>query len=155
MFLHMGVKRRNVVVVKNMLLNRQKNQKIMTTKPSNHNSDALEDTPSKSQRKRDMIALQKIGETLVNLASADLKKIPLDDSLAKEINAARQMKSHEAKRRQLQYIGRLMRVTDPQPIQAALDQIQLKGRQSKTQLHKIERWRDQLIAGDDAVLHDF
>lgn len=76
---------------------------------------------SKSERKRQMLALQKIGETLVKLSDAQLAQIPLDDTLLDAVNFARSLKSHEAKRRQLQYIGKLMRHIDPAPIQAALE----------------------------------
>lgn len=111
--------------------------------------------PSKSQRKRDMTALQKIGETLVRLPAAQLAKIPLESVLYEAILLARQLKSHEAIRRQMQYIGKLMRFVDPIPIQAALDKIESKSKQGKAQFHLIERWRDRLIAEDDATLQQF
>ncbi len=114
----------------------------------------LED--SKSKRKRQMIALQKLGELLVELPAAQLSQIPLDNVLKEAIIAARSFPSHGAKRRQLQYIGRLMReIEDISPIQSALDKFALKSQQSKAQFHKIERWRDKLIAEDDAALQEF
>lgn len=121
-------------------------------------SNAQDDLPqrdSKSQRKRQMTALQKIGETLVNLPAAQLAKIPLDHTLAKAIEDARKITTHEGKRRQLQYIGRLMRNVDPQPIQDALAKLELKSRHGKAQFHQIERWRDRLISEDDKTLHEF
>jgi ribosome-associated protein len=84
------------------------------------------DTPeakSKSQIKREMLALQKLGEKLVALKPAQLDKISLDETLRAAIDEAHVMKSHGAVRRQLQYIGRLMRSIDPAPIQAALDKL--------------------------------
>ncbi|MFU8797500.1 MAG: ribosome biogenesis factor YjgA [Gammaproteobacteria bacterium] len=78
---------------------------------------------SKSQIKRDMLALQTLGERLVALNSTQLAKIPLDDTIIAAIHEAHRMRSHGAVRRQLQYIGRLMRSVDPKPIQAALDKI--------------------------------
>ncbi len=110
---------------------------------------------SKSQRKRHMLALQKMGETLVNLPAVELAKIPLDSSLAAAVAEARTVTSHEAKRRQLQYIGRLMRDIDPAPIQEALDKLQRKTQQSKAKFHLTERWRDRLIAEGDAALQEF
>lgn len=118
----------------------------------------LENQPeriSKSERKRQMLALQKLGEMLVALSSSQLAKIPLDPILADAIKEARVLNSHEAKRRQLQYIGRLMRNVDPEPIQTALDQFELKKGQSKALLHQIERWRDRLIAEDNKALEEF
>ncbi|HEX2548883.1 MAG TPA: ribosome biogenesis factor YjgA [Gammaproteobacteria bacterium] len=114
-----------------------------------------EERVSKSERKRQMLALQKMGEMLVTLSSSQLEKIPLDPTLARAIQEARTLTTHEAKRRQLQYIGRLMRDIDPEPIKIALDQFELKKGQSKAQLHQIERWRDRLIAEDDQVLQSF
>lgn len=111
---------------------------------------------SKSQRKRDMLALQKIGETLVDLPAPQLAKVPLESPLKEAIDEARRIKDHEGKRRQLQYVGKLMRHVDVQPIQEALDKIQRKGQHSKAQFHQVERWRDKFIAEDgDVVLQEF
>jgi ribosome-associated protein len=111
--------------------------------------------PSKSQRKRDMTALQKMGETLVRLPAAQLAKIPLESTLADAIALARTITGHEALRRQMQYIGKLMRFVDPEPIHAALEGIESKSKFSKAQFHLIERWRDRLIAEDDDALQAF
>ena len=78
------------------------------------------DKPSKSQRKREALALQDLGETLVTLKPAQLDKMPLPDKLREAVLAARQMNQRGARKRQLQYIGRLMREIDPEPIRAAL-----------------------------------
>ena len=78
------------------------------------------DKPSKSQRKREALALQELGETLVTLKPAQLDKIPLPEELREAVLAARQINQHGARKRQLQYIGRLMREIDPEPIRAAL-----------------------------------
>jgi ribosome-associated protein len=110
---------------------------------------------SKSQRKRDMTALQEMGETLVRLPAAQLEKIPLDPVLAEAIVHARNLTSHGAIRRQIQYIGKLMRFVDTAIIQSALDKVESKNKQSKVQFHFIERWRDKLIAEDDAAVHAF
>lgn len=122
---------------------------------TNEQQDDLPQRDSKSKRKRDMIALQKMGEQLVNLPAAQLDKIPLDPVLADAIADARNINSREGKRRQLQYIGRLMRNADLEPIQSALDKLALKSGQSKAKLHQTERWRDQLIAEDDSALQAF
>ena len=117
-----------------------------------------EDLPqpeSKTQRKKQMLALQKIGDILVKLPAPQLAKIPLESPLKEAINEARLLTSHEGKRRQMQYIGKLMRNVDIQPIQEALDKVQMKDNQSKTQFHQIERWRDKFIAEGDGILQDF
>jgi ribosome-associated protein len=111
--------------------------------------------PSKSQRKRDMTALQKMGETLVSLPAGQLAKIPLEATLRDAIMQARELTAHGAIRRQLQYIGKLMRFVDPEPIQAALDDLESKSKKSKAEFHLTERWRDRLIAEDDPTIQSF
>src|SRR5947207_4279167 len=111
-----------------------------------------EDRQTKSERKRQMLALQKLGEILVALPEVQLKKIPLDNLLLDAVNMARSLKSHEAIRRQLQYIGKIMRNIDPAPIQIALEKIQGTHQKNKAQFHQIERWRDKLIAEGDSAL---
>ena len=79
--------------------------------------------PSKSARKREYLALQKLGEELILLRESDLQGIALDEELLEAVVAARQIKSHGALRRQKQYIGKIMRQVDPEPIRAALDRL--------------------------------
>ena len=76
--------------------------------------------PSKSARKREYLALQKLGEELITLQLSDLESLPLDDDLLDAVLEARQMKAHGALRRQKQYIGKLMRHIDPEPLRAAV-----------------------------------
>jgi ribosome-associated protein len=76
--------------------------------------------PSKSARKREYIALQKLGEELISLKESDLDSLPLDDGLRDAITEARQIKAHGALRRQKQYIGKLMRHIDPEPLRAEM-----------------------------------
>ena len=84
----------------------------------------MDDTkPSKSAKKREYIALQKLGEQLVSLRTSDLASVPMSDSLREAILEARQITSNGALRRQKQYIGKLMRQEDPEPIRAALERI--------------------------------
>lgn len=110
---------------------------------------------SRGTIKRDMIALQKIGETLVEMPQSQLDKIPLPDELLDAINLARTLKSNEAKRRQLQYIGKIMRNIDVEPIQAALKKIQLVQTQATTKFHAVEEWRERLIGEGDVAIQTF
>lgn len=114
-----------------------------------------QDRPSKSQLKRDMVALQKLGEALIKLPISQLNEIPIDDQLREAILEAQSLTSHEAKRRQLQYVGRLMREVDSAPIQEALSKLQLHYQKTKQAFHQVEKWRDQLIEGNDEVLQAF
>ena len=106
---------------------------------------------SKSEIKRDAEALKKLGEKLVELTPAKLDKIPLDDNLQEAIFLAQRLQK-EARRRQLQYIGKLLRSTDVEPIQEALDKIENKHLQQQVVLHKLELLRDELIEQGDTAL---
>ena len=79
--------------------------------------------PSKSARKREYLALQKLGEELLTLRESDLLDIELDEDLREAVLEARQIKSRGALRRQKQYIGKLMRHIDPEPLRAALARV--------------------------------
>lgn len=117
-----------------------------------HDTELEPEYVSKSQLKRDAAALQQIGEELVKLREAQLDKIPLPDFLREAVDSARRITSHGARRRQLQYIGRLMREVDPAPIRQALDTLQGTGREAAAQFHRLERWREELIAKGDTAL---
>ncbi len=120
-----------------------------------HDDEDLELPKSKSQLKREVNALQDLGSAIVKLGAKDLAKIPLPDKLADAINEARRLNSHGALRRQMQYIGRLMRNIDPEPIQQALDAIRLCGQQSSARFHAVEQWRDRLISEGQPALNEF
>ena len=79
-----------------------------------------ESKPSKSARKREYIALQKLGEELILLKDFELDGLPLDAGLREAILEARQIKAHGALRRQKQYIGKLMRHIDPEPLRTEM-----------------------------------
>ena len=79
--------------------------------------------PSKSAKKREYLALQKLGEELITLRESDLLGIPLDEDLLDAVKEARQIRSRGALRRQKQYIGKLMRGGDVEPIREALARI--------------------------------
>lgn len=72
--------------------------------------------PSKSAKKREYLALQKLGEELITLKQSELEVLPLEDDLLEAVMEARKMKAHGALRRQKQYIGKLMRHIDPEPL---------------------------------------
>ncbi|WP_439241176.1 ribosome biogenesis factor YjgA [Lonepinella sp. BR2474] len=109
---------------------------------------------SKSEIKRDAEDLKKLGSKLVELTPANLEKIPLDETLLDAIHLARKSVK-EAKRRQLQFIGKLLRATDTDPIQEALDKIENKHNQQQAMLHKLEYLRDDLVEKGDDVLAQF
>ncbi len=104
--------------------------------------------PSKTRRKKDMQELQALGEALVGLDPARLGALDLPERLADAIRAAGPITKHEGRRRQLQFVGRLMRDVDPVPIRAALERIQSLPRAERARFAAAERWRDRLL--DDA-----
>lgn len=104
---------------------------------------------SKSEIKRDAEALKKVGIELVNLSHNELAKIPLDDDLLYAIELAQKIKK-EGYRRQIQYIGKLLRNRDMAPISQALDKLKNRHDQQIATIHKLEQLRDELIATGDA-----
>ncbi|HDL3937748.1 TPA: ribosome-associated protein [Mannheimia haemolytica] len=106
---------------------------------------------SKSEIKRDSERLKKIGAELIELTPQNLEKIPLDDDLKEAIRQAQGFKM-EARRRQIQFIGKLLRNRDQEPIQEALDKVKNRHNQQQALLHKLELVRNQLIAMGDASL---
>ncbi|OJB06706.1 hypothetical protein BGV52_23870 [Burkholderia ubonensis] len=115
------------------------------------------DRPSKSQLKREMHALQELGQALVDLPKDALKRMPMPEDLADAVREARRITDHEGKRRQLQYVGRVMRsLTDDETaaLRTALDAQRGVNKAATARLHWIERTREQLLA-DDAALTEF
>ena len=111
------------------------------------------DGPSRSQLKRESEALQALGEELIELSVDTLKKFHLPDDLKVALLDAKKITANGAIRRQRQYIGKLMRSVDVEPIQAQLRILKGENDQHNAWLHRIERWRDKLIA-DDGALED-
>lgn len=111
----------------------------------------FDDLPSKSQRKRDMTALQDIGAELVELNDQQLAGIDLPENLRAAVAEARKLRAHGARRRQLQYIGKLMRQVDPAPIREKLDGFRSTSAAETARLHRIERWRERLLEDPAAV----
>lgn len=110
--------------------------------------------PSKTQRKQAMHALQALGERLVALNGEQLAQVDLPEPLREAVAAARRIRTREALRRQLQFIGRLMREVDPEPIRAQLEAWSGHSRAATAAHYRIERWRERLLA-DDAALTAF
>ena len=110
-----------------------------------------DDFPSKTQRKRQMHELQDLGAELVELSDPQLASIELPENLRDAVTAARRTTKFEARRRQLQYIGKLMRFVDPAPIRERIDAYKAVSIAHTARLHTIERWRTRLLE-DDAAL---
>lgn len=107
--------------------------------------------PSKSQRKRDMQALQDLGVALVKLGAEQVRKLDLPEKLREAVLQAQRITSHEGRRRQVQYVGKIMRQVDPAPIEEQLAVINGESKSAVALMHRCERWRDRLIEDDNAL----
>ncbi len=116
-----------------------------------HDSDEINLPPSKTKIKKQMHDLQDLGEKLVELSKEHLAEVDIPDNLRLAVREVKKMKSFGAIKRQMQYIGKLMRDVDPAPIEAKLSEWNGTSRQHITWLHQVERWRDRLLAEPDAL----
>lgn len=105
-----------------------------------------EQEPSKTKQKKNAHALQETGVQLVELPEKELRSLDIPDILKNAVLEAQAMTRHGARRRQLQYIGSLMRDLDPEPIQAAVAHISLNRAQAARKFQEMEIWRDHLIS---------
>jgi len=114
---------------------------------------ALEEVgpPSKTQLKAEADEKQALGEALLTLRADLMARLDLPDKLIDAIAQAKKITNFEGKRRQMQFIGKLMRPLDTEPIRAAIDEQKNGSAQLTLALHLAEQWRDKLIASDDAL----
>lgn len=117
--------------------------------------DDIPEGPSRSQVKREAEALQALGEELIALPEKQLAEVPLPEPLREAIELARRITSHGGLRRQRQYVGRLMRDLDPEPIRATLERLRGADRASKARFQEAEHWRERLLREGDAALTEF
>jgi ribosome-associated protein len=120
-----------------------------------HDEDEpIDEGPSKSLRKRQSHDLQTLGEALIELPQAELDELPLPDVLRDAVMLARRITAHGGLSRQKQFIGKLMRKIDAEPIRIALEARQERDRNAARHFHLIERWRARLI-DETAALEEF
>jgi ribosome-associated protein len=118
--------------------------------PDDETTDGTE-RPSKTQRKKEMHALQVLGQQLVDLSRDQLAQVDLPEELREAIAFAHRVTSHEGRRRHMQYIGKLMRQVDADEVQAAIGRATGESRAAVALMHLAERWRDRLLADDEAL----
>jgi len=112
--------------------------------------------PSKSQLKRDMHALQDLGKRMLDLNDEQLATLAVSDTLYRAIMESRRIRQREAKRRHLQYIGKVIRQeTDPEALSRAIDAFHAGSEEHTRRHHLAERWRDRMIAEGDKVVGEF
>lgn len=113
---------------------------------------SADERPSKSQLKREMHALQALGEQLIAMKDSERSRFPLSDDLLRAIEETGRIKAREARRRHMQYVGKLMRHEDLDGIQAVFDAMEREQLRRDNAFHHLEAWRDRLIEeGDTAI----
>ena len=115
-------------------------------------SHADDEPVSKSQLKREAQALRSLADELAELPPSQLGKVPLDDDVLQAIKLARTLRSHGARRRQLQYVAKLIRRTDASGLIEALEQLKLEAQGLTAQQHRIEAWRNRMLEEGDSAL---
>lgn len=111
-----------------------------------------EDRPSKTQLKREATELQKLGERLVDLPGSQLNRLDLNADLQHAVEEARRTRSHGARRRQMQHIGKLMRDVDVEPIHSFFHDLDHGQKKDARAFQRLELLRDKLIAGDNDLI---
>ena len=114
--------------------------------------DDADDRPSKSERKRQSTELQELGEALIALPDSDFDALELPETLRDAVLLARRITARGGLYRQKQYIGKLMRKIDPEPIRAALEARREHERRAAVLFRRLEQWRDRVLAeGEPAI----
>jgi len=108
--------------------------------------------PSKSALKRESHELQALGKQLLEMPDNRLDDIGMPERLREALDAYKKTRSFEGKRRQLQFIGKVMREVDAEPLREAVAQFQLGHARNALALHQAERWRAELLSDDKDVL---
>lgn len=121
------------------------------------NTDNVDDTTeyiSRTEKKNEAEDLQKLGRKLAKLSDAVLNDMQLPEQLHDAVKFIRTIKSNRALKRQMQYIGTIMRRIDPTPIQEAIDQIEQGSHHKAAEFKEIEIWRDELINGNKTLIEE-
>lgn len=124
-----------------------------------HIDDQLEEEedfgPSRSEQRREALGVLTLALQLVQQSDARIGQIPMDEDLRKLVLSSKRITAQIARKRAVQYLAKIMRREDDealQAIRAAIDHDKVEGRREAAQLHRVEYWRDRLVAlGDDAL----
>ena len=119
---------------------------------STTDNDALE--ISKSQRKREANELLDLAKNLITMPESRLKSLPLDTELREEVEFARSIRSHGARKRQLMTVGKMLRKRDNEQLLDAVNNVDQKNRKMNARFHHVEAWRDRLVSGGDQELSE-
>jgi ribosome-associated protein len=122
--------------------------------PEQHN-DAANESPSRSQLKRDNQKLQQLGQQLVAMPDSQLQKLHLEESLKVAVYEAHRLKNPDAKRRQIQYIGKLLRSADLSQIEMGVDRLNHQSHRYRQHLAQLENWRQRIIEEGNTGIEAF
>ncbi len=111
--------------------------------------DEFDAEPSKSQLKRDALAVRDLGSELAALGAAERARVPLPDDVVEAIDVLNKTTKNGARKRQLGWLAKRLRKVDIEPIEAALESIRQAARANTQTLHVVEQWRDRLLGDDD------
>lgn len=120
----------------------------------NETIEQEETTKSKSQIKREMLSLQKMGERLVDLSDDQIRSIEMPDELKDAVMSVKKLKAHGARKRQLKFIGSLMRKIDTAPVSDALYEIDRGRSLQVSEFHVVEKMRNDLVNGNDDLIEE-
>jgi ribosome-associated protein len=109
---------------------------------------------SKSQLKREAHELLDLAKNLVSMPEARLKKLPMDKDLREEVDFARSIRAHGARKRQLMTVGKMLRKRDNEQLLDAVNNVDQKNRKVNARFHHVEAWRDRLVEGSDRELSE-
>ena len=112
------------------------------------------DYKSKTEKKKEALSLQELGEKLLKLSTEQIRDIDLPGEICEAVKFAKTIKSHGARRRQMQYIGTLMRKIDPKPVREAIQNIEEGDYKKALAFKEIEKWRDELITGNKILIEE-
>ncbi|MCB1644108.1 MAG: DUF615 domain-containing protein [Pseudomonadales bacterium] len=115
--------------------------------------DFGDDRPSKSQKKRDMQSMRDMGARLVEFPDEHLLTIPYPDIIS-AVQACRKITKGNARKRQIQYIGKLISKLDPEPVRQLIDRFDASSQAHVLHFHKLEQWRERLISEDPDVMSE-
>lgn len=125
--------------------------KIPPPAESDGDDDFEERGPSKTSLKKEMLELQDLGAALLQLPEIKLARLEMDDLLRTALRDLRRLTNHGARKRQLQFVGKLMRNEDVAPYRQALAALHAGQVRNLNALKDIERWREQLLTGDEGL----
>ncbi|MBK8285283.1 MAG: DUF615 domain-containing protein [Ahniella sp.] len=133
----------------------------MTAMRDDFNPDEFYGGPSRSQQRREALDVLALAGSLMDLTEGELSRVPLSESLRTQVDFARSITAHIARKREMQFLAKHLRKAEDElpAIRAAVEATKQSGRQEAAVLHRLEQWRDRLVRGDDddqnAALQEF